>query len=212
VDRLVVVSRMLRADTSSETADRADDQRHTRPASGYARSTADTAELRGQIVALIPALRAFSRALTRDATEADDLLQETLTKALGHVHQFAPGTNLKAWLFTIVRNTFYTGYNRRRREVVSPLDEAIEMRSEPSQDWSLKMHAVDAAMRQLPPHQREALTLVGCAGLSYEEAAAVCGCALGTIRSRVSRARTRLLELLEVDALEEFLEHEPQRF
>lgn len=184
------------------------DRKISRASRDFHRSGSAESELRGEIVALVPALRAFSRALTRNPSEADDLLQESLLKALGHIHQFAPGTNLKAWLFTIVRNTFYTGYNKRRRESSCPLDEAISVHVAPGQEWSLKIRAVDKALQQIPVHQREALMLVGCAGLSYEEASEICGCALGTIRSRVNRARTHLLKLLEVDAHDEFLDSE----
>ncbi len=169
----------------------------------------EPSELRSEILELIPALRAFARSLTRDAAEADDLLQETLVKALASIHQFRPGTNLRAWLFTIERNTFYTNYRKRRREAVSDLDETNGPSNRPEQDWTLKMRALHSAVQGLPPDQREALMLVGGAGMSYEEAATICNCALGTIKSRVSRARCRLLELLEVESYEDFLdEHE----
>ncbi|MGE4219386.1 MAG: sigma-70 family RNA polymerase sigma factor [Alphaproteobacteria bacterium] len=154
---------------------------------------------------VVPALRAFARTLTRDPTEADDLVQDTLVKALGHLDQFAPGTNLRAWLFTIERNTFYTTYRRKRRETPLPVEEMATAVSHPKQEWTLKMKAANAALQQLPEDQKEALVLVSGAGLSYEDAAAVCGCAIGTIKSRVSRARLRMLSLLEVDSHEEFL-------
>lgn len=157
------------------------------------------ANLRNEIVCMIPALRAFARTLTRNAVDADDLLQESLVKALAHLAQFVPGTNLKAWLFTIERNTFYTQYNKRRRESLSVLEEADGVIAEPGQDWSMRVKVIDEALRQLPAQQRDALMLVGGAGLSYQEAAEVCECAVGTIKSRVNRGRLRLLELLEVD-------------
>lgn len=165
---------------------------------------------RQQILELIPSLRAFARSLTKSPSEADDLLQETLVKALANIHQFAPGTNLRAWLFTIERNTFYTNYHRKRRESAVPVDDMYGISCQPSQEWSLKLKVVHTALQQLPNDQREALVLVGGAGLSYEEAAEICGCALGTIKSRVSRARTRLMELLKVDDDEEFLTIEHQ--
>jgi RNA polymerase sigma-70 factor, ECF subfamily len=165
----------------------------------------DRSELRGEILELVPALRAFARALTRDAAEADDLLQEALLKALASLHQFRPGTNLRAWLFTIVRNTFYTNYRKSRRETPTAPEDMNTQVCEPGQYWSVKMRALHAAILKLPADQREALMLVGGAGMTYEEAAEICDCALGTIKSRVSRARSRLLELLDSNSSEEFL-------
>jgi len=164
------------------------------------------------IIDLIPALRAFARSLTRNATEADDLLQETLVKALANIGQFTPGTNLKAWLFRIERNAFYTQHRKRRREGPLPAEEVAEPSTLPEQEWWLKVRAVDHALQALPDDQKEALLLVSDGGLSYEEAAELCGCALGTIKSRVSRARSRLLTLLQVDSQEEFLEVDRQGF
>ena len=162
-------------------------------------------KLQREIVQLIPSLHAFSRTLTRNPTDADDLLQEGLLKALVNLHQFTPGTNLKAWMFTIVRNTFYTNYKKKRREVSSPLEDTSSVGIEPTQDWSLTMDEVNQAMQHLPGDQKQALMLVGSAGMSYEKAAEVCGCALGTIKSRVSRGRTRLRELLVLEAREGLL-------
>lgn len=159
---------------------------------------------RVDIVGLIPPLRAFVRGLAREPSEADDLVQETLLKAIVNAQQFSPGTNLKAWLFTIARNTFYTRYKKQRREVV--LDEDYGAWSEPPQDWTIKIKSLHEALQHLPQNQREALVLVGGAGLSYEEAAQVCGCRLGTIKSRVNRGRTRLLELLSVQEPEDFID------
>lgn len=143
--------------------------------------------------------------LTRNPVEADDLAQETLMKALAHIDQFAPGTNLKAWLFTIARNTFCSGYRQRSREPVCTLVEAENILVEADQDWTLRMRAVRNALHRLPGDQEEALVLVGGAGLTYIEAAEVCGVALGTVKSRVSRGRARLLSLLEADSNNEFL-------
>lgn len=158
------------------------------------------------LINLIPSLRNFSLALTRNPADADDLVQEGLIKALSNIHQFTPGTNLKAWLFTIVRNTFYTDCKKRQREVLSPFDETTEsIAVEQTQDWTLTVEEVDAAMQQLPTDQKQALILVGSTGMSYETAAENCGCALGTIKSRVSRGRTRLRELLVLDAHENVL-------
>jgi len=157
---------------------------------------------RDDVVALIPALRAFAWSLSHNASDADDLVQDTLIKAWTNRDKFEDGTNLRAWLFTILRNTYYTNVVRRRREV---RDEdgvhAATLTSAPSQDWSVAMTALEAALKRLPDEHREALILVGGAGLTYEEAAEICGCALGTIKSRVNRARGRLLKLMEADAV-----------
>lgn len=168
--------------------------------------TQATRSLQQDILDLIPSLRAYARSLSRSQTDAEDLVQETLVKAVGHVHQFRPGTNLRAWLFTIQRNTFYTRYHKERREPVVDVEEMPPLRSKPAQEWAYKLRQVDEAVGQLPVDQREALMLVGGAGMSYEEAAEVCGCALGTIKSRVSRARTRLLQILDYDSEREFLD------
>jgi RNA polymerase sigma-70 factor (ECF subfamily) len=161
--------------------------------------------LEGEIIKLMPSLHAFSRTLTRNPTDADDLLQEGLLKALVNIHQFTPGTNLKAWMFTIVRNTFYTNYKKKRREVAAPLEETGTVSTEATQEWTLTMEEVNTAMENLPGDQKQALMLVGTSGMSYERAAEVCGCALGTIKSRVSRGRTKLRELLVLEARENLL-------
>lgn len=157
----------------------------------------DAASLRHQVLEFLPALRAFARSLTRNRTEADDLVQETLLKALSNIDKFDPGTNLRAWLFTILRNTYYTEIRKRRRESegISALAQQ-DTNIGPSQEWSATLSSLKDALALLPDDQREALVLVGAAGLSYEEAAEVCGCALGTIKSRVNRARNKLLILM----------------
>jgi RNA polymerase sigma-70 factor (ECF subfamily) len=156
---------------------------------------------RDDVVALIPALRAFAWSLSHNSADADDLVQDTLTKAWTHKEKFAEGTNLRAWLFTILRNTYYTAVKRKRREV-SDVDgkHAATLTAPATQDWSVAMHTLESALRQLPDEHREALVLVGAAGLTYEEAAEICGCALGTIKSRVNRARTRLLKIMEAES------------
>ena len=160
------------------------------------------ADWRDQVVSLIPALRAFAWSISRNGSDADDLVQDTLIKAWTNRDKFEDGTNLRAWLFTILRNTYYTNVVRRRREV---RDEdgvhAASLTSPASQDWSVAMTALEAALKRLPDEHREALILVGGAGLTYEEAAEICGCALGTIKSRVNRARGRLLKLMEADVV-----------
>ena len=155
---------------------------------------------RDDVVALIPDLRAFAWSLSRNGSDADDLVQETLIKAWSHRDKFEPGTNLRAWLFTILRNTYYTAAIRRRREVSDETGKyAATLTSAASQDWSVALHALQAALQKLPDEHREALILVGAAGMTYEEAAEICGCALGTIKSRVNRARVRLLKLMDVE-------------
>ena len=152
------------------------------------------------VVALIPALRAFAWSLSRNGSDADDLVQDTLIKAWTHRNKFEPGTNLRAWLFTILRNTFYTNAVRRRREVSDESGKhAATLQAAPTQDWSVALRSLQQALRKLPDEHREALILVGAAGLTYEEAAQICGCALGTIKSRVNRARTRLLKILDAE-------------
>ncbi|HZZ67363.1 MAG TPA: sigma-70 family RNA polymerase sigma factor [Phenylobacterium sp.] len=159
-----------------------------------------TLSWREEVVALIPALRAFAWSLSHNGSDADDLVQDTLIKAWTNREKFEPGTNLRAWLFTILRNTYYTAVLRRRREVRDETGEyAGALKSPPTQDWSVAMHALQAALLKLPDEHREALILVGAAGLSYEEAAEICGCALGTIKSRVNRARARLLKIMDAE-------------
>lgn len=158
----------------------------------------DESDWRNEVVAMIPALRAFAWSLSHNGSDADDLVQDTLIKAWTNRDKFEPGTNLRAWLFTILRNTYYTQISRRRREVRDETGEyANTLSSPPTQDWSVAMSALQAALARLPDEHREALILVGAAGLSYEEAAEICGCALGTIKSRVNRARARLLKIMD---------------
>jgi RNA polymerase sigma-70 factor (ECF subfamily) len=145
------------------------------------------------------ALRAFARTLARDASHADDLTQEALMKAWASRDRYEQGTNLRAWLFTILRNTFYSEFRKLRREVADTEGEhARRVARKPSQDHVMAMRDFQAALAQLPIDQREALVLIGAAGLSYEEASEICGVAVGTVKSRVSRARARLQELLDV--------------
>lgn len=155
---------------------------------------------RDDVVGLIPALRAFAWSLSHNGSDADDLVQDTLIKAWTNREKFEVGTNLRAWLFTILRNTYYTNVLRRRREVRDETGEyAGSLRTAPTQEWSMQMRSLQAALQKLPDEHREALILVGAAGLSYEEAAEICGCALGTIKSRVNRARARLLKIMDAD-------------
>ena len=160
--------------------------------------TETQASWRKDIVAQIPALRAFAWSLSHNASDADDLVQEALIKAWTHRDRFEPGTNLRAWLFTILRNTYYTSLVRKRREISDEAGKYAASLSAPAaQDWSVSLKALQAGLLQLPSEHREALILVGAAGLTYEEAAEICGCALGTIKSRVNRARAKLAKLLD---------------
>lgn len=145
----------------------------------------------------LPALRAFARSLVRDGALADDLVQETMLKAWSARDRYTPGTNLRAWLFTILRNDYYSRLRKKRREVEDADGaHAARLAVAPSQEHALALADVAAALAALPPEQREAVVLVGAAGLSYDEAAEICGVAVGTIKSRVNRGRTRLAELL----------------
>ncbi|MGR3492947.1 MAG: RNA polymerase sigma factor [Shimia sp.] len=161
---------------------------------------------RDELVEHLGALRAFAMSLTRNAATADDLVQDTVLKAWSNIEKFEPGTNMRAWLFTILRNTFYSLRRKRKREVEDVDGIMAESLSQkPEHDGRLNMRDFEAAFAQLPDSQREALTLVGASGFSYEEAAQTCGVAVGTIKSRVGRARARLVELLnlsEDEALE----------
>lgn len=173
----------------------------TAPLFGHVTTPHDAVEegrWRDDLVALLPSLRAFAWSLSRNAADADDLVQETLAKAWRYRERFEPGTNLRAWLFTILRNTWYSAVQKHRREV--PDEEgrhAASLTSEASQDWTMEIADLRAALDRLPPQHREALIMVSAAGLSYEEAAQIAGCALGTIKSRVNRARNQLSILLD---------------
>jgi RNA polymerase sigma-70 factor, ECF subfamily len=164
-------------------------------------SAQDAGDFKAELLSLIPFLRAFARSLCGNHDSADDLAQETLVKAWQSRATFAPGTNLKAWLFTILRNQFYS--DRRRAWRQTPWDqEAAERLPGTSQDqsWSADLSDTARALRQLPDEQREALILVGAGGFSYADAAAICHCAVGTVKSRVARARKALMEILEGDS------------
>ena len=169
----------------------------------------DRAEFTAGLMKALPSLRAFAISLSGRAERADDLVQDTLIKAWTNREKFEPGTNLRAWLFTILRNTYYTQVIRRRREVRDETGEyANNVRTPPTQDWSVAMRALQTALAQLPDEHREALILVGAAGLSYEEAAEICGCALGTIKSRVNRARARLLKIMDAEDPADVMAHD----
>ena len=148
----------------------------------------------------LPSLRAFAMSLTRNSATADDIVQDTIVKAWSNIEKFEPGTNMRAWLFTILRNTYYSLHRKRAREVADIDGEyAARMSEKPEHDGRLSMNDFREAFAQLPDDQREVLILVGASGFSYEEAAQMCGCAVGTIKSRANRGRKRLAELMQLD-------------
>ncbi|HTV30403.1 MAG TPA: sigma-70 family RNA polymerase sigma factor [Xanthobacteraceae bacterium] len=157
------------------------------------------------MLANIPSLRAFAISLAGSVDRADDLVQETLVRALANIDSFQPGTNMGAWLFAILRNQFRSEYRKRRREVEDVDDHYAEtLKSQPAQMGCVEFSELRAALGKLSSEQREALILVGAAGFSYDEAAAICHCAAGTIKSRVNRGRVELARLLAVDSAGDF--------
>ncbi len=160
--------------------------------------------MRLTLVATIPNLRAFAISLTGDHHRANDLVQETLLKAWANRDSFEVGTNLKAWLFTILRNTYFSEIRKRRREIQDVDGKAAsQLVSPPEQHGHLDLADFRKALTSLSPDQREALLLVGAEGFSYEEAADIAGCAVGTVKSRVNRARARLAELMSVGSVQD---------
>src|ERR1700751_3099190 len=150
-----------------------------------------------ELLTTLPSLRAFARSLGATPDRADDLVQETLIKAWANQQSFVRGTNLKTWLFTILRNTAYSEYRKRWREVEDADGiYAAGLVTEPAQIAHLDMADFKTALNAVPQEQREALVLIGASGFSYDEAAKICGCAVGTIKSRVNRARQRLAAVL----------------
>lgn len=168
--------------------------------------TAAVMDPRDELVTHLGVLRAFALSLCRNSALADDLVQETVMKAWKSIDKFESGTNMRAWLFKILRNTYYTSYTKARREVADVdgvMGENVAVK--PDHDGRLAYTDFLRAFEQLPDDQREALTLVGASGFAYHEAAEMCGVATGTMKSRVNRARQRLIELLHLspdDSLE----------
>jgi RNA polymerase sigma-70 factor, ECF subfamily len=152
------------------------------------------------MLAALPGLRAFGMSLTSKRDRADDLVQETIMKAWKHQDSFQTGSSMKAWLYTILRNEFYGQLRKSKREV-EDVDGVYSsnVAMKPEQDGHLDISDLRVALAKLPDDQREAIILVGASGFSYEEAADICKVAMGTIKSRVSRARRRLALLLEVE-------------
>lgn len=153
-----------------------------------------------QLLEHIPRLRAFALSLTHNAEEADDLVQDVLLRAWRARDSFEMGTNLHAWLFRILRNAFYNDAVVKRR-AVQDVDGAIAAKvpSAPNQEWRLRWSEMLQGLQELKPHAREALLMIAAAGLSYEEAAQICGCPVGTIKSRVKRARAELAQRIDFE-------------
>lgn len=146
------------------------------------------------LIAAMPNLRAFAHSLCGDAQLSNDLVQETLLKAWAHKDSFVKDSNLKAWLFTILRNTYFTHYRKSQREELDQDHAALNASVPPTQLTQLEFDDMRRALMRLSPDHREALLLITAEGFSYEDAARVCGCAVGTMKSRVNRARSRLVE------------------
>lgn len=159
-------------------------------------------QFREELTQAIPHMRAFARSLTGDAASADDLAQDALMKAWSARDKFKAGTNFRAWVLTIVRNQFYSDKRRSWRQ--ADWDQELAERTLPAVDNQEQIVALDELRRglsELPDDQREALILVGAGGYSYEEAAEICGCAIGTVKSRVSRARMALEGIMKAGPL-----------
>lgn len=159
-----------------------------------------SARFKDELLAEIKNLRAFAISLSGSVTLADDLVQEALLRAWSNSEKFQPGTSLRAWLFTILRNIYYSNYRKRAREVQDSDGFYTRGLTVPGdQESHLDLEDFRQAMTMLPAEQREVLTLIGASGLSYEEAATICEVGIGTIKSRLSRARSKLVELLALD-------------
>jgi RNA polymerase sigma-70 factor (ECF subfamily) len=153
------------------------------------------------IMASLSSLRAYAISLSKNRESAEDLVQDTVLRAISKQEKFEEGTNLQAWLFTILRNSFLSARRKSQREVEDTDGSlAAELITIPEQEDKIVFQDLQAALAKLPPDQREAILLVGMEGMSYEDTAAAVGCAVGTIKSRVNRARTRLAELLHLEA------------
>ena len=158
------------------------------------------ADFRQALLATIPKLRAFALSLAANGDHADDLVQETLMKAWHHQTSFREGTNIKAWLFTILRNEYFSQLRKRKREVEdADGDYAAGVMTPGGQESQLDMAELRLALQQLPDDQREAVVLVGASGFSYQEVADICRVPVGTVKSRVNRARNKLAVMLGHD-------------
>ena len=180
--------------TDIQRVDRLQDDQSFEPRTHEA---APVTDFRTELVSHLPHLRAVARALTGHRDRADDLVNDTVLKALSAESQFQPGTYLKAWLMTILRNHYINGLRRTRIEVetIGEIPESA-LPSAPNQEHVVEVNEVANALQRMSVEHREILVLVSAAGLSYEEASEVCGCAVGTIKSRLNRARTELKKVL----------------
>jgi RNA polymerase sigma-70 factor (ECF subfamily) len=166
------------------------------------RSAAERKEFKRELTEVVPHLRAFARGLCGRPDLADDLVQETLLKAWAAQDRFEPGTSMRAWTFVILRNAYLT--DMRRNRFRGEYDEGVAERiltAPAGQEEPIHLSDLHRALLTLPAERREALLLVGAGGFSYEEAAGICGCAVGTIKSRVGRARAALSEMLANGAI-----------
>lgn len=169
-----------------------------------ARAGARTRAFREGLVSEMSSLRAFAISLSGQLQLADDLVQETLLKAWANADSYQPGTNLRAWLFTILRNTYFSLHRQRSREVQDSDGIYSQRLAAPAaQEGALDLADFRVALAKLPAEQREVLIMVGASGLSYEEAAAVCNIAVGTVKSRISRARATLAASLGISGPED---------
>ncbi|AUX68933.1 RNA polymerase subunit sigma-70 [Porphyrobacter sp. HT-58-2] len=170
--------------------------------SGDTRSASEKSDFKRELTQVVPHLRAFARGLCGRPDLADDLVQETLLKAWAAQDRFEPGTSMRAWTFVILRNAYLT--DMRRNRFRGEYDEGVAERiltAPAGQEEPIHLSDLHRALLTLPAERREALLLVGAGGFSYEEAAAICGCAVGTIKSRVGRARAALTEMLANGAI-----------
>jgi RNA polymerase sigma-70 factor, ECF subfamily len=161
-------------------------------------SVAADEAFRDQLVAMIPQLRSFARGLCGWRDMADDLAQDTMTRAWSARASFTPGTNFRAWMFMIMRNQFYTSIRKSNR--TTSLDPEVAERTlvqMPDQQHHIHVADVAKALQKLPFEQREVLLLIGANGVSYEDAAEIIGCAVGTIKSRLARGRRALAVLID---------------
>jgi RNA polymerase sigma-70 factor, ECF subfamily len=164
-----------------------------------------TDALRDQMIALLPNLRAFAGSLCRNSDYADDLVQQTLLKAWNKLASFHAGTNLKAWLFAILRNTFLSDVRRNKYAVADPTGKIqTSLSSREGQQSHMDLMDFSDAFERIPLEQREALILVVAERLSYDEVSIMCGCAIGTIKSRINRGRARLCELMGIEGARDF--------
>ncbi|MEM6727455.1 MAG: RNA polymerase sigma factor [Pseudomonadota bacterium] len=160
----------------------------------------DRIDPRDELITHLGPMRAFALNLTRNSALADDMVQDAVVKAWTRIETFQEGTNMRAWLFTILRNTYYSHHRKARREVADVDGTySASLAQKPDHDGRLQMLDFQEAFGQLNDEQREALTLVGAEGFSYEDAAEMCNVAVGTIKSRVNRGRARLSELMGID-------------